>query len=93
MSLGTRIKAPTDSRTYSIDWSAWLAGLGTDTIASSVWVVPAPLTLVNQSNTTTKANVRITGGVVGTLYVITNTVTTAGGEVKQVTFAINVQAP
>jgi hypothetical protein len=89
--LGTRLKDANDTRTYSIDWSAWLAGLaGTDTIATSVWVAPSPITIVNQSNSTTKTNVRLSGGVSPSVYVIANTVTTVGGEIKQVVFRVSV---
>lgn len=94
MSLGTRNKGPLDTRTYSIDWTAWLAGLaGTDTITSSTWVVPSPLSLVSQSNSTVKTNVRISGGVVPTAYTVQNTVTTTLGETKQVSFQLSVQTP
>ncbi len=91
LNLGTRLKDANDTRTYTIDWTAWLAGLaGADTIATATWVVPAPLTLVSQSNTTTKANVRISGGVATTVYLIYNTVTTTAGEVKRVAFQVSV---
>ncbi len=90
--LGTRLKDANDTRTYSIDWSAWLAGLaGTDTIATSVWVAPSPITIVNQSITSAiKTNVRLSGGVSPTVYVIANTVTTVGGEIKRVVFQVAV---
>lgn len=90
--LGAARKDQIDSRTYSIDWTAWLAGLaGADTIATSTWVVPSPLTLVNQSNTTTKVNVRISGGTTTVVaYTIYNTVTTTAGEIKRVSFILTV---
>lgn len=89
--LGTRLKDANDTRTYSIDWTAWLASLaGADTISGSTWVVPSPLTKVSESNTTTKANVRISGGVAPTTYIIYNTVTTVAGEIKRVLFQVTV---
>lgn len=89
--LGTRLKDANDTRTYSIDWTAWLAGLaGTDTLSTSTWVVPSPLTLVSQSNTTTKTNVRVSGGTTSTVYTIYDTVTSANGEVKRVAFNLKV---
>lgn len=89
--LGKRLKDANDTRTYSIDWTAWLAGLaGTDTISTTSWTVPSPLTKVSESNTTTKTNVRISGGVTTTTYVIYNTVTTVAGEIKRVAFQLTV---
>jgi len=38
---------------YSLNWAPWLQD--GETIASSVWVVPAGATLVDDSNTTTTA--------------------------------------
>lgn len=89
--LGTRNKAAADSRTYSIDWTAWLAGLaGSDTITSCVYTVPTGLTLVTSSNTTTKTNVKVSGGTSPTTYTVTETVTTVAGEVKEVAFNLYV---
>jgi hypothetical protein len=92
VTLGSRTKDPADARTYSIDWSPWLAGLPTaDTIASSVWSLPAGVTLVAQANTTTKTSVRVSGGTTGTNYSISNTVTTTNGEIKKVLFQLVVR--
>lgn len=89
--LGTRLKDANDTRTYSINWAAWLAGLaGTDTLSTSTFLVPAPLTLVSQSNTTTVTNVRISGGVTSSIYTIYDTVTSANGEIKRVAFNLKV---
>lgn len=61
---------------YTIDWSTWL---GDDTIATSGWTVPTGLTEDSDSNTTTTATVWLSGGTVGTVYTVTNEITTAGG--------------
>jgi hypothetical protein len=49
---------------YTIDWSQWL-GDG-ETIAASTWDVPAGLTEVDESETTTATSVRVSGGTAGT---------------------------
>jgi hypothetical protein len=54
---------------YAVDWSRWLAG---DEIATSDWTVPAPLTKVTDTKTTTKTTVWLSGGVAGESYTVTN---------------------
>ena len=79
MNLEWPSKDPDATLDYDIDWSAWL---GQDTIAGSVWTVPAGLTSVLEENTTTKASIWLTGGTAARNYTITNTITTAGGRVQ-----------
>ena len=70
-------KDPDAELPYTIDWSSWLdAG---DTIATSAWVVPSPLTKLAESNTTTVAVVKIGGGVAGAEYAIVNSIVTTNG--------------
>ena len=72
------VKDPNAILDYSLDWAPWLDG---DTLTSSTWVVDSPLSVVSGSevfdNTTT--SLFISGGVQGTSYTITNSITTAGG--------------
>lgn len=63
---------------YTEDWATWL---GSDTIATSDWAVPAGLTEVNTTQTATSATVWLSGGAAGTTYRVTNTITTAGGRI------------
>lgn len=83
---------PDEIQDYSVDWSRFLK---TNTIASVVWQINGTtvasygsfnndgneLTLVQPTNTTTVATVRLTSGVVGTRYKLTCRITTASGEV------------
>lgn len=81
--VGTNTKDPDETRLYKMDWSAHI---GTDTIASSSWFVPAGLTLVANGVVTgnTKTYVTLAGGEAGKSYVLTNTVHTSNtGEVWQ----------
>jgi hypothetical protein len=72
----TFLKDPSATLDYTLDWGAWLAG---DTIATSIWSVPTGLTLERSEFTPSQAIAWISGGVVGTSYAVTNTITTAGG--------------
>jgi hypothetical protein len=90
--IGARVKDPQDIRTYTFNWAAWLTSIGSDTIATSVWVVPTGITSVSESNDTTLANIRISGGTAGVTYEISNRVTTTAGEVRQVSFELGVEA-
>ena len=73
--LGYIIKDVDEYRTFEMRWTDHL---GTDTIATSDWTVPAGLTLITKSigNSNRSAYVKLSGGVDGTDYIITNTITT-----------------
>lgn len=64
---------------FQLDWSV---NIGTDTITASAWTVPPGLTAASQSFTGTTARVRLSGGVVGKGYTVSNAVTLASGQVK-----------
>jgi len=74
---------------YAIDWSDWL---GTDTIATSTWSVPASLEQVSATNTTTTTTIwlRNSSAARGATFVITNTITTAAGRTEQRSFKVKV---
>lgn len=82
---------PNEIQAYSVDWSRFL-DTG-DTIASVVWLVNGTITgsyeqtdnlmIVQPTNTTTVATVRITGGTVGIRYKIGCRVTTTEGLVYE----------
>lgn len=73
------LKDPDAVLDYQIDWSTWL---GSDTIASSSWVIPTGITEDSDSNTTTTATVWLSGGTAGTTYTVTNRIVTAGGRTE-----------
>jgi hypothetical protein len=72
---------------YQIDWATLL---GTDTIATSAWVVGAGLTKDSDTNSTTTTTVWLSGGTVGTDYECENTITTAEGRTHQRTLGVQV---
>lgn len=69
-----KTKDPAATLDFGWLWAPWLAG---DTIVTSTWTVPADLTKVSESNTTTTATVWISGGTVGQVYTLVNHITTA----------------
>lgn len=72
--MGKIPKSPFAELDYGEDWSAWLAG---ETLATSLWIVPAGITNDDDSFTSTTAFIRLSGGTVGQEYVLVNQITTA----------------
>jgi len=83
--IATFQKASAATLDYQIDWSDML---GADTIATSSWDVPTGITSSSPSNTTTTATIFLAGGTLGQQYIVTNTVTTAGGRTDTRSFAL-----
>jgi hypothetical protein len=85
----TFIKDPDAVLDYSVDWSKWLAG---DQIETSAWSVSDPaLEATDESNTTTRTTVWLSGGAVGQSYTVTNCITTTGGRTDERSLVIQVQ--
>ena len=83
------LKDPNAVVDFTRDWSAWL---GTDTIATSTWVVPTGLTIgtggTAPTNTTTTATVWLSGGTAFGTYIVTNRISTTGGRTDDRSFLI-----
>lgn len=65
---------------FGIDWAERLQGdavFAADTIVSSDWVVPVGLTEEDAMSMTKAAGVKLSGGIVGTTYRVTNRIMTA----------------
>jgi hypothetical protein len=86
---GLRVRQdPDDVLDYAFDWSAWL---DLDAIATSIWAsTPAGLTLASPSHLDGVARVWISGGTLGASYLVTNTLTTAGGRTVSRSFWLDV---
>ena len=82
------VKDPSAILDYSLDWGPWLDG---DTIITSVWILESPLTNDSDSNTTTTTEIFISAGDLGSNYVVTNRITTAGGRTDERSFEIRVR--
>lgn len=66
---------------YSLSWATWL---GAETIATSLWTVPAGIAMVSTSNTTTVVSFRLSGGSLNNDYELINNITTApSGQASQ----------
>jgi len=85
MTVQIFVKDPDAGKDYAVDWASWL---GTDTIAESEWIVPAGLTQGEDSHTTTKATVWLSGGTDQARYVVTNRITTAAGRTEDQSFIV-----
>jgi hypothetical protein len=73
-------KDPDDVLDYEFDWTSKLYG---DTIHSSTWIVPAPLTKNSDSHTDGKVTIWLSGGTEGATYKLKNLVTTRGRTMVQ----------
>lgn len=76
------VKDPNAVLDYGVNWALWL---GSDTIASSTWIVPTGITkdptlLDDFTNTATR--VWLSGGSAGVTYIITNRITTTAGRIN-----------
>lgn len=69
-------KDPQEVKSYEVDYNALL---GADTIASSSWAVDVAGLTLTPTFTGVYARVTISGGAAGTIYTLTNTITTAAG--------------
>ncbi|WP_020474565.1 phage fiber-tail adaptor protein [Zavarzinella formosa] len=80
------IKDPSARLDYQIDWSDWLDD---ETIAVSVWTVPAGIIQYGSAtNTATSATIWLTGGTPGTDYSIVNQITTTEARINQQTLKL-----
>ena len=86
-------KDPDSKLDYEINWLEWLTSINTitgetviDTIVSSTWVdVNADLTVESDSFTDSTTTVWLTGGIVDSIYEVTNRITTAAGRIQDQT--------
>ena len=80
------------TRTYEIDWSDYLQGLGDAvTISDSEWTVPDGLTLEGQSVNGSSMLVKLSGGTVNVNYTIYNKITTSDGDADRRAFLVRVR--
>lgn len=85
-----RMKDPQAVLDYGFDWSTWL---GTDTVESSNWSVSGDdslLVIDDDSFSTTAATVWLSGGTLGSTYLVTNHIVTADGREDDRTIEISI---
>mgnify|MGYP003395518213 CR=1 FL=1 len=76
MTVGAEFKDPDSIVLRSIDWARYL--VAGQTIASSQWIAPSGMTIVQDlGNSGAVTSARIGGGTVGETYAVTNRIVTA----------------
>lgn len=81
-------KDPSDVLDYTISWLNWLNG---ENISAATFTVEAGLTKGAETNTTTTASVRLSGGTAGNQYTVTCQITTNTGQIAQRSFEVAVE--
>jgi hypothetical protein len=80
----TKIKDPTSTLDYLLDWSAVLAQVGGDTITASTWTTTDPgLTIATSSHTTTTTTVWLSGGTPPLSSVVNHIISASGLNMSQ----------
>lgn len=86
-----KIKDPNDELDYIVDWNASPKPfLGTDTISTSQWIVPAGITSILETKTASTATIWLSGGTAGIIYDLVNRIVTVGGRKADHTVKIRV---
>lgn len=76
---------------YGLDWALWLSESNSDSIQSSTWVsAPSGLTHGTTTNNAGITSVYLSGGTVGSVYTVTNHITTVGGRQDDRSFRVRV---
>jgi hypothetical protein len=89
MALEWPYKDPDEVLDYQLDWSG---RLGSDTIASSSWTVPAGITKNSDTTTATVTTIWLSSGTLNSSYDLQNRVTTTGGRTMDQTVRIRIKA-
>jgi hypothetical protein len=84
-------KQPADQLDYDLEFSDWLTSGDTINGATAVSDVPTELIIQSVSVSGQIVKVWISGGVTGSTYKVTATVTTAQGRIKELDFKIRVK--
>lgn len=88
--LDTKIKQPADQLDYDIDFTQWITDddeIDTATATSD----DADLVVVSTVISSPIVKVWVNGGIDGTTYKVTTTITTTSGRIKQTEFKIRVR--
>jgi hypothetical protein len=80
-------KDPDSLLDYTIDWSSFL---GTDTIASSEWLIDEEITKEVDYHTNTTTTLWCSGGNIGEEHSATCRITTAGGRIEDQTIIFKI---
>ena len=86
--LGTKTKDPDETLDYTVDWTEFL---GADTIHSVTWTVPVGIVNVTTNFTDTTATIWISGGTLGSRYMINCMITSHANRIGDRSFVIKIQ--
>lgn len=84
-------KQPADQLDYDLDFSEWLADGDTITGTSAVSDVPTELVILSASVADQTVKIWVSGGLDGSTYKVTATVSTSQGRIKELDFKIRVR--
>lgn len=84
-------KQPADQLDYDLDFSDWLTPTDTITGVVAVSNVPTELEVLSASVTGPLVKIWLRGGVNGTTYKVTSTISTQEGRIKELEFKIRVR--
>jgi hypothetical protein len=90
------MKDPAAIEWFGVDWTARLAGenglVAPDTVAASTWLVPVGLTSIATHMTGSMTGIKLSGGITGTNYAVTNEiVTTVNSETLRATIHVYIK--
>lgn len=77
MGIERRYKDPDEVALFGVDW---LDRLGSATIATSNWIIPSGITQASAGYTDTQTTIKLSSGTLGSIYRVTNRITTSDGE-------------
>ncbi len=84
-------KQPADQLDYDLDFSDWLTSTDTITGAVAVSSVPTELQVLSVAISGSNVKIWIAGGVTGSTYKVTSTISTDEGRIKELEFKIRVR--
>lgn len=84
-------KQPADQLDYDLDFSEWLADGDTITGVTAVSDVPAELVILSALVADQTVKIWVSGGLDGSTYKVTATVSTSQGRIKELDFKIRVR--
>jgi len=88
--MGDQFKKDPDAvLDYSVDWGDWMES--SETLSVSTWVVPSGITKDSDTITGTEAVIWLSGGTAGSMYDLTNRVTTDASRTDDRTITVYVR--
>lgn len=91
--MPAQLKDPASVLDFTHDWASYLQAA--ETISTSAWAASpttaSPLTVDSDTETTTTATVWLSGGLLGQVYRVVNTITTNQGRTEERTIVVRME--